>query len=107
MSDRLFLTLMAATSIAMIALASVWPQGLGARSPGPFGHTPLQQTPAMRAIMAREAAKAQAHHQTQINAAAAQLRRTAQPPGAPPASAAPAKPAAPAGAAPAGLRPDQ
>jgi hypothetical protein len=44
----------------MIALATVWPQGYGARSPGIFGQTPIQQTPAMRAAMAREAARIKA-----------------------------------------------
>ena len=39
---------------AAIALSLVWPQGLGARSPGPFGHTPVQQTPEMQAAMKRE-----------------------------------------------------
>ena len=38
MSDRLFFSLAALATAAMIALALVWPQGLGARSPGPFGH---------------------------------------------------------------------
>ena len=32
------LTLLALVALAMIALAMVWPQGLGARSPAPFGH---------------------------------------------------------------------
>ena len=36
------------------ALAAVWPQGLGARSPGPFGHTPVQQTAQAKAAMQRE-----------------------------------------------------
>jgi len=38
MPDRLFYPLAILSAVAMIALASVWPQGLGARSPGPFGH---------------------------------------------------------------------
>ncbi len=38
MSDRLFFSLIALTAIAMMALALVWPQGLGARSAGGFGH---------------------------------------------------------------------
>lgn len=38
LSDRLFFGLAAVIAIATIALALVWPQGLGARSPGPFGH---------------------------------------------------------------------
>lgn len=53
MLDRLYLPLLGLAALAAIALALVWPQGLGARSPGPFGHTPVQQTPAMRAAMKR------------------------------------------------------
>ena len=44
MSDRLLFSLMGLASVMMIAMAMVWPQGLGARSPGPFGHMPSQQT---------------------------------------------------------------
>jgi hypothetical protein len=36
-----------------------WPQGLGDRSPDPFGSVPLQRTPAMQAAMKRETAAAQ------------------------------------------------
>ena len=56
MNDRVLLSLMAALAVALISLAAVWPQGQGARSPGPFGHFPTQQTPEMKAAMAREAA---------------------------------------------------
>jgi len=59
MLDRLYLPLLGLAAIAAIALSLVWPQGLGARSPGPFGHTPVQQTPEMKAAMARENAAAQ------------------------------------------------
>jgi hypothetical protein len=55
MLDRLFLPALVALAILMIGLAMVWPQGLGDRSPGPFGHTPVQQTPEMKAAMKREA----------------------------------------------------
>ena len=58
MLDRLYLPLLGLAAIAAIALSLVWPQGLGARSPGPFGHTPVQQTPEMKAAMARENAAA-------------------------------------------------
>jgi hypothetical protein len=54
MSDRFFMPLMALIAFAMIALAMVWPQGYGARSPAPFGSTPIQQTPEMRAKIQRE-----------------------------------------------------
>jgi len=59
MLDRLYLPLLGLAALAAVALALVWPQGLGARSPAPFGHTPLQQTPAMAAAMQREAEAAQ------------------------------------------------
>ena len=52
MSDRLFYGLSAAAAVVMIALAVVWPQGLGARSPAPFG----QVTTAERARAAAQAA---------------------------------------------------
>jgi hypothetical protein len=68
MSDRLFLSLMAATAAGMIALALVWPQGLGARSPGPFGHTPSDPTPIARA------AERMAAHPAQALANAGRLR---------------------------------
>jgi hypothetical protein len=57
MSDRVLLSLLAVAAVALVALAAVWPQGYGARSPGPFGHTPIQQTPEMQAAMARAAHK--------------------------------------------------
>jgi hypothetical protein len=54
MSNRLFFPLIAALALALFALAAVWPQGLGARSPGPFGHTPIQQTARMQEAMKRQ-----------------------------------------------------
>jgi hypothetical protein len=100
MSDRIFLALMSAACVAMIGLAAVWPQGLGARSPGPFGHIPIQQTPEMRAIMARAATAQNARRLASTQAAGAQLRRALSP------AASKAGPAASsaAPAAPAGLR---
>ena len=38
MRDRYILPLLALVAIAMVALAFVWPQGQGRRSPDPFGH---------------------------------------------------------------------
>jgi hypothetical protein len=38
MSDRVFYPLAALIAAALIALALVWPQGTGIRSPAPFGH---------------------------------------------------------------------
>jgi hypothetical protein len=46
MSDRVFFSVMGLAAGLMIALALVWPQGIGARSPGPFGHAPVKQGPA-------------------------------------------------------------
>ncbi len=60
MSDRLFFLSLALAALALIAFAAVWPQGLGDRSPGFLGHTPVQQTPQMQAAMKREADHAQA-----------------------------------------------
>jgi hypothetical protein len=54
MLDRLFLPFLGFAALAAIVFAMVWPQGLGARSPAPFGHTPVQQTPEMQAAMKRE-----------------------------------------------------
>ena len=44
MNDAVFYPLMVALAAAMIALALVWPQGLGQPSPAPFGH-PLAPPP--------------------------------------------------------------
>ncbi len=55
MSDRVFFGGLALVAAALIALAMVWPQGLGARSPGPFGSVPVQQRPEVQAAMRREA----------------------------------------------------
>jgi hypothetical protein len=61
MLDRLYLPLVALAAIAAIALAMVWPQGLGDRSPGPFGHDPVQRSAKMQAAMKRETDAAQRH----------------------------------------------
>ncbi len=55
MSDRLLFSLMGLAAMLMIGFALVWPQGLGARSPGPLGHEPVQQA-AARAAKAQPAA---------------------------------------------------
>jgi hypothetical protein len=75
MSDRLKLSLLAAFALLMIAFSFVWPQGLGDRSPPPFGHAPTERTPAMRAALARATAKAQ--RQIQENRAAAEAAKRA------------------------------
>jgi hypothetical protein len=108
MSDRLTLTLLAAFAALMIGFAAIWPQGMGARSPGPFGHTPLLQTPAMRAALARANAKeqeqiadAKAAAEAAKQAAAARIAPLRISPSARPLAAAPKPPAV------AGLRPSQ
>ena len=55
MSDRLLFSLMGIASLTMIGFALVWPQGVGARSPGAFGHVPVQQTAAAKAARAKAA----------------------------------------------------
>jgi hypothetical protein len=54
MLDRLYLPMLGLAALAAVALALAWPQGLGDRSPGPFGRTPVQRTPQMQAAMKRE-----------------------------------------------------
>lgn len=54
MLDRLFLPILITVALLATALAMVWPQGLGDRSPGPFGHEPVQRTPEVQAAMQRE-----------------------------------------------------
>jgi hypothetical protein len=54
MPDRLFMPLMGLVAAALIALSLAWPQGQGDRSWGPFGHTPVQQTPEMKARIQKE-----------------------------------------------------
>ena len=56
MSDRVFFSLAALLAALVIALALVWPQGLGARSPAPFGHPVAQTADAQREALARETA---------------------------------------------------
>ena len=56
MRDRTLFALMGLGAALMIALALVWPQGLGARSPGPFGHPPVQESAQARAAKARASA---------------------------------------------------
>ena len=38
MSDRVFYSSAAVLAVLLIALVAVYPQGIGARSPKPFGH---------------------------------------------------------------------
>jgi hypothetical protein len=50
MSDGVFFTLAALAAAAMIALALVWPQGLGRTSPPPFGSPPAPSQPMKGAL---------------------------------------------------------
>ncbi|HEX7947353.1 MAG TPA: hypothetical protein VF495_22005 [Phenylobacterium sp.] len=59
MLDRFYLPLLGVAAVAAVALALVWPQGLGDRSPAPFGHAPVLRTPEMQAAMRRETEAAQ------------------------------------------------
>lgn len=59
MFDRFYLGLLAVGAIAAVALALVWPQGLGDRSPAPFGHEPVQRSAEMQAKMRAETEAAQ------------------------------------------------
>ena len=88
MSDRLFFGGLSLVAAALVALAMVWPQGLGARSPGPFGSVPVQQRPEVQAAMRREAEANNARLQKAREAVAAARAATE---GAPPAPAEPAK----------------
>lgn len=70
MPDRILMPFLALIGLAMIAFSLVWPQGYGDRSPGPWGTTPIQQTPEMRAKIQREkdsAALRQQQAQKQVN----------------------------------------
>ncbi|MBL8771380.1 MAG: hypothetical protein JNK30_08350 [Phenylobacterium sp.] len=59
MFDRFYLGLLALAAAAAVGLALVWPQGLGDRSPAPFGHDPVLRSPEMQARMKRETEAAQ------------------------------------------------
>jgi hypothetical protein len=63
MPDRILMPFLALIGLAMIAFSFVWPQGYGARSPGPWGSVPIQQTPAMQAKIQREKNAASLHEQ--------------------------------------------
>jgi hypothetical protein len=78
-SDRVFFSGLALLAALLIALAMVWPQGYGARSPGPFGSTPIQQTPEMKAAIKREH-EAAMRQQDQAKREAAQAAKPIQQP---------------------------
>lgn len=53
MNDAVFYSLMLLVATALVALALVWPQGLGAPSPAPFGHPPAPEHAASAAVPVR------------------------------------------------------
>ena len=61
MSDRVFFSLTALAIVAMLALALVYPQGDGRRSPAPFGHETtadaLARQPKLRPLLTPERKK--------------------------------------------------
>ncbi len=92
-SDRVFFTGLALLAAGLIALAMVWPQGYGDRSPGPFGHTPIQQTPAMKAAMEREHQAAMRRQEQERREAAGEAAAPAASPNAMPMPGAALRPA--------------
>jgi hypothetical protein len=110
MSDRIILSLLALVAVLMIGFAAIWPQGLGARSPAPFGHLPLQQTPEMKAALMRASLKVEQQIADAKAAAAAAKKNAASrigPISVSPRLTAPAAPPPPAASAPGGLRSGQ
>jgi hypothetical protein len=79
MLDRLYLPFLGLAAAAAIALALVWPQGQGARSPGPFGRTPEQQRPEVQAAMQRENAAAERRSRQTRDALRAMQNQTLAP----------------------------
>ena len=77
MSDRLFYPLAALVAVAMIALGLMWPQGFGARAPGPLGHPVV--VPDYVVAEERKAAEDAAKAQAAEAAAAAAATPVAQP----------------------------
>jgi hypothetical protein len=75
MSDRLFYPLAAVAALLMIALALVWPQGYGLRSPGPFGGPVVISETAKAELRFEAAQKAKAAE----DARKAEAARTAAP----------------------------
>ena len=55
MSDGVFFVLAGLAAAAIIALAMVWPQGLGTRSPAPFGHPTATDAPPAAAVQLKGA----------------------------------------------------
>ena len=55
MSDGVFFVLAGLAAAAMIALAMVWPQGLGTRSPAPFGTPVVSDAPPAAAVQLKGA----------------------------------------------------
>ena len=78
--DRLYLPGLVLIAAAAIALAYVYPQGYGDRSPAPFGFMPIQRTAEMQEKMKREALANQ-RRTNQQRAAARDMQAQALAPG--------------------------
>jgi hypothetical protein len=74
MSDRFALPLLALLALGLVALALVWPQGLGRRSPGLFGHPVAAPAPSPAPVAPAPAAKSQSPATTAAPAPAGALR---------------------------------
>lgn len=77
--DRLYFPLLGLLTALVIAAALVFPQGIGDRSPAPFGHEPTQRTPAFRAAIIAETMAAQRQTRTAREALADQQTRQLSP----------------------------
>lgn len=80
MPDRIFMPLMGLIALALITFSLAWPQGEGDRSWGPFGHTPVQQTPEMKARIQKEKDAAQRRDEAAKKAVEAASQIPDQPP---------------------------
>lgn len=82
MNDKIFYPVAILFVIGMIALAAVWPQGEGMRSPAPFGHDIIapDSVRAQKDKAARQARreKEQAEEQARKDALSASASGTAQ-----------------------------
>lgn len=67
MSDRVFFAIVTLLAAGLIALALVWPQGLGRPSPPPFGHParPEAAAPRPQSSPASPTTKGPAQHAVQ------------------------------------------
>lgn len=69
MNARIFFPAAALLALLMIALSLVWPQGIGVRSPAPFGHA-IELPDYYRMVRERDARRKQEAEQKAANARA-------------------------------------